>query len=169
MTHFNYSYSYSYSYNDSAENTNNDDQYWSTSCYVAWSNDQWCDKSCNVKSCNFDSYYCNRCMGLCEKTFEYLILQLANRKYPYELITVNEACEIWQILLGLNPEWKDLGGNCSTVFDVLDLNDNGYIGMHEAIIASAERWGLNSDMHSQLKMQQIDCSMCLQNASLYYY
>ena len=138
-------------------------------CYTSWINDRWCDISCNVQSCDFDSYKCDQCGGSCATAFYYLILHFANTEYPVELITVDEGCQYWNILLGLNLELEDLGGNCSTVFDMLDLNGNGFIGMHEAIAATAETWGLTSDDHWQMKLQQTDCSRCLENASLYYW
>ena len=40
------------------------------------------------------------------------------------IIELQSMCQVWDILLSLNPECQDLGGNVnrSTVFEMLDLN-----------------------------------------------
>ena len=59
--------------------------------------------------------------------------------------------------------------NCSIAFKMADLNANNFIGLHEAIVATYQEWGIASLPHWQQKLDQIDCSMCLRNSSLYYW
>lgn len=55
-------------------------------------------------------------------------------------------------------------GNCSQVFSLMDSNMNGYVGLHEGIVALAggvDVWVFSSNVEWQLKLQQINCSICL--------
>ena len=144
-------------------------------CYQSWAEDYWCDSDCNIEECNFDGEMCdeNNCENngdnRCGETFYYLITISASIKPPIELITLDELCEYWSLvttLVTVEPEAED---NCTKYFDMHDLNHNGYIGYWEAIVATADQWALTTHIDYEKKIQQIDCSFCLTNSSLYYW
>ena len=58
----------------------------------------------------------------------------------------------------------DTYGNCSVAFDLMDTNHNSFVGLHEAIVALAMEvnfWGFADNVQPQLKIQQINCSLCI--------
>ena len=62
-------------------------------------------------------------------------------------------------------------GNCSLFFEFVDTNDNGFVGLHEGIVALAKGdvFDFGNNKNPELKMTQIDCSKCLNgNKTLYY-
>ena len=64
----------------------------------------------------------------------------------------------------------DGNGNCTELFQLFDKNGNGFLGWWEIIQnAAIAVLGITSTDHWQQKIEQIDCSVCLQNASYYYW
>ena len=63
-------------------------------------------------------------------------------------------------------------GNCSEVFRLIDTNNNGYVGLHEGIVALTsllDVWAFQSNVDWELKLRQIDCSACVgYNQTVYY-
>ena len=84
----------------------------------AWQNGV-CLDGCNCRECNYDGGDCNQ---LCDGEFDLCIW-------------FNDECDVecnttecnWDIA-GVNES-----ANCSQLFNILDLNDNGFIGWYEAI------------------------------------
>ena len=142
-----------------------------TVCYNEWTSDQFCDINCNVTECDFDDSQCTGCWGQCLWLYSFVISTLGNEYEPYELVTLDEICDNWDTLQGFmsNIDQGEQGFlNCSQGFEVFDLNSNGYIGMFEIISNVKDTFGITSYTHSTEKLQQIDCSICLTNSSLYY-
>ena len=137
-------------------------------CYVEWTDDLWCDGACSESpDCDYDSGYCLGCYGTCSTAYGYAIDLLGGLYPPYELVTVSELCEYFAVLASLLSSLDDL--NCTQAFDLADTNGNGFIGFYEAIVFTAENWGLESSVNYKDKIKQIDCSGCMQNSSLYYW
>ena len=143
-------------------------------CYSDWTDDLWCDSYCEQLSCEGTNSGCSSSItpcwgdGSCSRAYGTMMKLLAAIYQPYELITLNEVCEKFN-LLALVTQTNIDNLNCSQAFDIADLNDNGYIGFWEAIVYTAESWGLRDAVHWKEKIQQIDCSSCLANASLYWW
>ena len=162
---------YTPSANDTCNNLSYDIE--NVTCYTDWTNDLWCDSHCEKLSCEGSRSGCgsiNPCVkdGSCSTVYGATINLLAATYEPYELITLNEVCENFG-LLTIIIETNIDNLNCSQAFDFADLNNNGYIGFWEAIVYTAQHWGLYGAVHWQEKLQQIDCSSCLENASLYWW
>ena len=142
-------------------------------CYKSWSDDTWCDFNCNVSSCNFDNNECDYqyCGGRCEQAYQIVIGYLASLYEPYELIDPSEICYDYETLLQVAPNISYGYNNCTDTFKGHDLNNNGYIGFYEGIIATKEYWGFSGQTYenSNQKLDQIDCSQCMQNASLWFW
>ena len=138
-------------------------------CFTSWTDDVFCDINCNVEQCNYDQGYCDSCIGDCETAYTFVISFLAALSEPVELITFNEFCDNWQQLQGLLTESLNGIDNCTIGFNTLDINNNGYIGYFEGILATSEYWGFDSMENLQSKLTQLDCSMCMTNQSLYYW
>ena len=62
----------------------------------------------------------------------------------------------------------ELYKNCSVLFDTMDINNNGFVGLFEMLQGFAVEIGFDSNYKWQEKIKQINCSMCLTNPSLYY-
>ena len=143
-------------------------------CYSDWTDDLWCDSHCEQLLCESSSSGCGSsdtpCGGdtSCNTAHSAIMNLLASLYEPYELITPNEVCENFD-LLALVTETNIDNLNCSQAFDIADLNSNGYIGFWEAIVYTAEFLGLYGTVHWQEKIEQIDCSSCLDNTSLYWW
>ena len=104
----------------------------------------------------------------CQQAHAIIINLISSVMEPFELITVEEVCEHYTQLAGiLGADTNEM--NCSEAFDRGDLNSNGYIGFWEGIVASAEQWGLLEYAHWEEKLEQLDCSNCLDNRSLYWW
>ena len=152
---------------DIINNTNDDSNI--IDCYEEWTTDLWCDSACSQsENCNYDSGYCVECDGTCATAYGYAIDLLGGLYEPYELVTISEICEHFDVLDSLLTN-VDENSNCTQVFDMADTNGNGFIGFYEAIVFTAESWGLETSVHYNDKIKQIDCSICMQNASLYYW
>ena len=141
-------------------------------CYSSWSVDSWCDKNCNNPECGYDNGECDSCIlswtnsvHYCQHIYTYFTFA-AEFDEPFDIITMNEICDNYDLLLGVMDHIRDL--NCSQAFNQYDRNKNGLIGFHEMIAAVDASLGIDIAYHSDLKFEQIDCSMCMPNASLYY-
>ena len=160
--------------NNAFDDTENENGNANITCYTDWAVDLWCDSYCEQLLCENPSSGCGstadpcRAGTNCHSVHATIINLLAAIYQPYELITLNEVCEYFQ-LLALVTETNTDNLNCSQAFDTADLNNNGYIGLWEAIVYTAEFWGLYGALHWQDKIEQIDCSACLENASLYWW
>lgn len=138
-------------------------------CYVYWIGDSLCDTACLLhEKCEFDGMDCQECTPVCETLYTSMVAFLAGQKEPIELVTIDELCDQFSIVqyLGFGMEFS----NCTSAFDALDLNNNSYLGMYEILSAGPpEGWGLDIYPHYEEKIQQINCSHCLANKSLYYW
>ena len=137
-------------------------------CYTLWTFDDWCDSSCNVTECDFDGGKCISCQAdsTCSTAEGFIIGALASQSKPRDLMTVDEVCDNYgavQTLLDIDETL-----NCTQAFDFYDINKNGYIGFYEALLATKEGLGFTDAVHWDEKKQQLDCSFCLANSSLYY-
>lgn len=133
-------------------------------CYSSWIGDTWCDANCRTSSeCEYDDEDCLACSHSCDDVYKLVITYVAAISPPDELITIDEAChETVTVIL----EQKMQGfTNCTHQFEKFDLNNNGYVGMLEALIGLADFFGLDDET----KLNQIDCTNCVSNQSLYYY
>ena len=126
-------------------------------CYNGWifESDQWCDDNCRYHSeCNYDDHICDSCQGNCATSYEVIVDFVAANNAPFELITKDEICDLWEqilyvfststcvhvhcnicdifnrLLAGNDFAWD----NCTQYFLDSDTNDNGFIGLHEACI-----------------------------------
>ena len=143
-------------------------------CYTSWIGDEWCDARCNVSDCSFDNgdngRMCNFkvCAGNCAQSRKFLIEYLGSLNEPNELITMEEICDNQETIKSLAPEVFDGYSNCSDAFNGFDLNSNGFVGLHEGIIATQNSWGFDQLYHHHIeKLKQIDCSECLENKTLW--
>ena len=57
--------------------------------------------------------------------------------------------------------------NCSESFILYDINSNGFMGFHETLMATYEYFDLEVYVEYEAKVEQIDCSVCMTNSSLY--
>ena len=168
-------YEYFGSWNDTSDandtyNTNNTNST-NTVCYSSWTEDDWCDTDCNVASCGFDGGLCNTiCGGRCSVAYFYIIVFWAGGVEPFELITEDEVCgDLFGIITNAINGIDEGYNNCTNLYHAMDKNENGVIGFHEALIATANFWGFETTQdHFEMKMNQIDCSSCMKNQSLYY-
>ena len=62
----------------------------------------------------------------------------------------------------------DVYRNCSILFNAMDANNNGYVGLFEMLQGFAVEIGFDSNYKWKEKMKQINCSMCLNDPSKYY-
>ena len=163
MNESNYSYGYNYTLEYGY------DSEWV--CYTSWIGDSWCDLSCGYQSCEFDDGDCDGCTGHCAQLYEYTITLLATVNKPAdELVTVDELCTAWNLVQVLKDDIRITVTNCTSAFNQIDINNNGYMGMYETLLIASPVFGLDeTDPHYQEKIRQIDCSGCLDNASLYYW
>ena len=150
-------------------NNSDTDDIYSMICYKTWTTDLWCDGNCNVTECGYDNYQCNGCShdhedSECSRAYFILIENGAGSDEPYELLTLDDVCGYWEFFIdfGYVPEGVN---NCTYWFYTSDTNGNGYVGFYEAIVATAAAWGIDDDV----KLAQIDCSLCMMNQSLYYF
>ena len=158
---YDYDYDYDY-YNDTSVNL----------CYVEWTTDTWCDLNCNTTECSFDNNECNDCDDFSSKCYDsYQILMgiAAGTQEPQELFTLTEICDNWEIVSSYIFDVGDSNLNCSQFFKINDVNHNGFMGFHESIVATHTLWGLDTSVNANEKLKQIDCSLCMINASLYYW
>ena len=142
-------------------------------CYVSWMDDTWCDSACNVESCNYDGGMCNSCEEGTQCYQILFILQQASSgdddcKYGYDVLTPDVVCPYKDVLVLIMDEF-DHSDNCSVIFDFIDLNDNGFIGWHELVQTFATSLKTTTPTHWNEKIEQIDCSACLNNVSYYYW
>ena len=140
-------------------------------CYKSWIGDGWCDSDCNNNECNYDNSDCTDCSSAvssnCYNAYEIIVRLVAAIYEPYELISSDEFCLYFDTLN--NFITVNVDDNCTLSFQLYDLNQNGYLGLYEAVIATAEFSGLTSSYQWELRSNQIDCSLCLSNQSLYYW
>ena len=61
-------------------------------------------------------------------------------------------------------------GNCSLLFSAIDMNKNGYVGLHEIIVAfgKANAFNFDANIAPDIKIQQINCTGCVDNSTIYY-
>ena len=138
-------------------------------CYNEWSIDSWCDSNCNRSECGNDDGYClpSSCEhddSTCHVAYQYISL-LSAMSPPYELIIMDDICENW-VTLGSVVDTTSFS-NCTHFFQTYDINRNNYIGLHEAIRATAVYLNIDAYIDWQIKLEQIDCSHCMYNASLW--
>ena len=141
-------------------------------CYESWIDDTWCDGSCNVESCDYDGGWCNGCStdGQCGYIWTALstIPPDEGSVYGSDLFTQKRVCDYKDLVAYFFDEW-DEADNCSDIFNVIDLNDNGFLGYYEILQYFAFHLGLTTYSHWQDKALQLDCSECLDNSSYYYW
>ena len=139
-------------------------------CYLSWASDQWCDDNCaHFVSCSYDNNACDACTGDCAQAFTILINYVASIYEPTELITVDEVCLRWGEINRIT-DFADEYDNCTILFNDWDENGNGYVGLREAIekaLARSNALQFHDNWNWQLKLTQINCSSCLNDASLY--
>lgn len=73
-------------------------------------------------------------------------------------------CIIYIMNSGASEGLAGMYGNCTTVFNTMDANNNSFVGLHEVIVAliiNVNEWAFDDSVESQLKLQQINCSFCL--------
>ena len=60
--------------------------------------------------------------------------------------------------------------NCTSFFAVADRNHNGFVGMSEAIkyFAMTDAFGFTGSARDIYRANQINCSVCVENSTLYY-
>ena len=143
-----------------------------TICYNEWLEDTWCDANCNRDECEFDKLDCdiNACHedgGYCGQTYKWMMSILASFSQPDELILMSDICDWYQGLDTIFGSVLDSFKNCTDFFYYLDTNNNGYVGYLEGIVGTAEYWGLDQVVQFDIKKEQIDCSFCMINSSLY--
>ena len=138
-------------------------------CYNEWSVDTWCDSNCNRTECNNDNDYCspNSCQSdeNCHVAYQTIIQTVASQREPDELIMMDDVCGFW-VLLGSIIDTSSYS-NCTHFFQTYDINKNGFLGFHEAIRATAIYFNLDTSVDWHVKLEQIDCSHCMQNSSLW--
>eukprot|EP01083_Nonionella_stella_P077549 211819_1 len=135
-------------------------------CLDDWQDDGWCDGNCAVlrdEDCA-DVYDCtaeHQCdsSSECSIAYIYLIHNGARVNDPKELIDINETCMLWDFVRLLDPTI----GDCKEEFPRADLNHDGYVSFWEAIQIAATMLGLSAE-----KAEQVNCSLCLTDPSLYY-
>ena len=163
--------------NEWNDDTNNDSDNYSIHCYKSWVDDTWiddtwCDASCNVEMCDYDSGLCDECAddSQCGQLLFFLNAMRSDEEniYGNDLLTKQRACQYFGTLVFLFDEY-DQSDNCSDVFDVVDINGNGFIGWYEILQQFAVTLGITQHIHWQEKVDQIDCSACLDNVSYYYW
>ena len=142
-------------------------------CYVSWTDDTWCDTVCNVESCDYDGGMCDRCdEGTTCNTILHVLQQASSGdddyKYGYDVLIPEVVCPFKNMLVSIMDEF-DTSDNCSVVFDFIDLNHNGFIGWHELVQTFAYRLKTTTPTHWNEKVEQIDCSACVNNVSYYYW
>ena len=61
-------------------------------------------------------------------------------------------------------------GNCSLLFSAVDTNKNGYVGLHETIVAFAKTnaFDFDANIAPDVKIHQINCSECVDTSTMYY-
>ena len=145
---------------------NNIDDNITNTCYTLWTDDEWCDLDCDNLACNYDNEYCVECAGLCN--YGTSLAALIDLYEPHELITVDEICENEDLLSIFQSQdnFVTKQYNCTEIFDIVDANDNQYVGVWETIVA-ASYFIMDDAVHLKQKLQQIDCSMCMSDPSLY--
>ena len=161
--------------NGNATNSMNDasdEDIGSIPCYTLWIDDTWCDAACNVETCHYDEGWCNGCAedSQCGSFWNELKVIPAEDGsiYGTDLFTKERICQYKDIILHFF-DGLDQSDNCSDVFDLVDLNDNGFIGFYELLQQFAFQLGLTTHPHWQEKVTQLDCSACLVNATYYYW
>lgn len=119
-----------------------------------------CDKTCHLyPNCNYDYGDCSTCALNCERYYGYFIAYASQHK-PIELVDIFELCKIWKYMKKLSDYKTD---NCTEAFYLYDVNNDGYISFYESMLAAHKFFGF-----TKKKVKQVDCSMCMNNASLYY-
>ena len=70
----------------------------------------------------------------------------------------------------LNAEIAEIYDNCTLWFQDGDTNKNGYIGFQETIknFAAIGIFGFSGSKLDIIKSNQINCTACLSNLTLYY-
>ena len=151
--------------NDSNLNLNIYNSRVNGTCMDEWINDKWCDALCNNNNnCNNELLNdCNTCNGFCYNSWNLIINKIASMNKPLELISLNEFCKNRHYFDLFSQNYYNLW-NCNDLFNIFDLNLNGYVSFWETIYVGRNYWGIQS----QTKAFQIDCSLCLQNYTLYY-
>ena len=146
-----------------------------TTCYFSWIGDTWCDTNCMNDECNYDGGDCNansnndNC-GAAACGVAYSIFTIASEiNGSSELITHGEWCAVYSLLQSYLPDDEEQGNNCSQSFTIMDENNNSYIGFYEGLsgigILDADAEVSRADE----KLLQINCSICMNDPSLYYY
>ena len=155
---------YNYNYSNSSDNL-------TLSCYIQWKNDAWCDLMCLNEECGYDSNQCSECTGLCYDWGKLLMNIVAgyDENGSPDIITENEVCGPWTGIKSiLVARGVDIYENCTDLFTAGDINGNGLMGLYELLVLSADFSGIGASIYPQKKLEQIDCSACLTNSTLYY-
>ena len=151
----------------------------SQGCYLDWiendivNQEGLCDSRCNVSNCNYDNQACLTCEGACGIMYYYFKLAQAtdygsgdNEK---EYLTYNETCFAYQLFLD-TFELSDVNLTCDVGFEMIDLNNNGFIGFYESVNMLRGLLLIWKSVNWEQRMTQIDCSHCMQyNQSMYYF
>ena len=144
-----------------------------STCYQSWiyDDDKWCDNNCkHWEACVYDNNLCFSCGGNCAYIKTIVIDFVASIYEPSELITMDEMCLRWDEINSAT-NFADGYENCTIMFDDWDENKNDYIGLGEGInkaITRSNAFDFQDNVHWRYKLTQINCSVCLDDQSLYY-
>ena len=133
-------------------------------CYSEWVNDELCDLNCEMASeCYYDGSDCsNGCSGTCQEVYEVFVAYIATINPPYELVDSDEICQLWGVISNIVTTEYDFK-NCTHFYNQANTNNDAYLTLHEILVIIADYFG-----YTQERAMQVDCSMCMQNQSLYW-
>ena len=136
------------------------------------------DGICNPVCLDDNTTYCRSieqstdCSGNCWDAYQcrtmyelfYLVMVATSGEYS-ELVEQDGLCFVERLL----NEFATKTFNCSNIMynPEFDLNLNGILGLYEFMLLANYLWSGNNS-HVPLTWLTADCSMCLQDSSLYY-
>ena len=137
-----------------------------TNISESWIGDNICDDYCNNKYCDFDNGECKECADSGCQTFWVYFDQIANIDTQDCKISAIEMCAVWDLFLSvLNVDVKTYQYNCTEFVDLNDENDDNLVNGFEA--AKGLYRALN-DETDEIKLDQLNCSLCWPNVEIYY-
>lgn len=136
-----------------------------TGCLYGWISDDWCETSCQNELCGYDDFDCScDSSGACNALYD-LFAVVANSNTSDERVSENEACAYWSFLAPFLPGVED----CHSGMEYLDVNHDGFASLHEVLTENNTQLILTlyPDV-DPIIIQQVNCSGCLGDPSLYY-
>lgn len=130
-------------------------------CYYSWIDDLWCDAACFEAGddCNSDGSDCDYCSANCASLYS---LWSVGDENADDRLSESEICNIF----GIVEQFIDFDElnitRCEQVIAVVDADGDNLGSFSEILKIGANQLDL-----SQEKVNQIDCSSCLHNASRY--